>query len=84
MGAHRRSELTRSLSGMHVLPGDEAIAATWGRLSAAATTRGRPRPTNDMWVAACCLTHDLTLATLNVKDYEDFRTYHGLPLLGCS
>ena len=47
------------------------MAVSWGRLSAAATLRGRPRPVNDMWVAACCLTHDLLLATLNLKDYED-------------
>jgi hypothetical protein len=35
-----------------------------------------------MWVAACCLSHNLPLATLNLKDYEDFRQYHGLPILG--
>ena len=56
--------------------------SSWGRLSAAATLRGRPRPVNDMWVAACCLTYDLPLSTLNLKDYEDFRTHHGLRILG--
>jgi hypothetical protein len=35
-----------------------------------------------MWVAACCLTYDLPLATLNLEDYEDFRTHHGLRILG--
>lgn len=44
--------------------------------------RGRPRPINDMWIAACALTYDLPLATLNVKDYEDFRAHHGLRILG--
>jgi hypothetical protein len=34
-----------------------------------------------MWVAACCLTYDLPLATLNLKDY-DFRTHHNLRILG--
>jgi predicted nucleic acid-binding protein len=56
--------------------------ASLSHLSAAATLRGRPRPVNDMWVAACCLTYDLPLATLNLKDYEDFRTHHGLRILG--
>ena len=42
----------------------------------------RPRPVNDMWVAACCLTHGIPLATLNLKDYEDFDQYHGLRILG--
>jgi predicted nucleic acid-binding protein len=81
-GQHRREELTTWLSRIAVLPGDEAVAGTWGRLSAAAIRRGRPRPVNDMWVAACCLTHGIPLATLNLRDYEDFNQHHGLRILG--
>jgi len=81
-GQRRREELTSWLSRIAVLPGDEAVAATWGRLSAAAIRRGRPRPVNDMWIAACCLTHGIPLATLNLKDYEDFNQHHGLRVLG--
>jgi predicted nucleic acid-binding protein len=51
-GTRRREELASWLSGVPVLPGDEPVAAIWGRLSAAAIQRGRPRPVNDMWVAA--------------------------------
>jgi hypothetical protein len=36
--------------------------------------RGRPRPVNDTWVAACCLVHGIAMATFNVKDYTDFAT----------
>jgi len=36
---------------------------------------------NDMWIAACCLTHDLPLTTLNVKDYLDFVDHHDLRLI---
>ncbi|GAA3971362.1 hypothetical protein GCM10022384_22890 [Streptomyces marokkonensis] len=81
-GTRSRQELADWLSGIPVLPGDEAVATTWGRLSAAGIQRGRPRPTNDMWVAAGALTYDLPLATLNLKDYEDFRLHHGLRILG--
>ncbi|WP_432936009.1 type II toxin-antitoxin system VapC family toxin [Kribbella sp. CA-253562] len=81
-GASSRQALADWLSDIPVLPGDEAVATTWGRLSAAGIQRGRPRPVNDMWIAACCLTYDLPLATLNLKDFEDFRTYHGLRILG--
>ena len=81
-GASRHQALADWLSSIPVLPGDEAVATAWGRLSAAGFQRGRPRPVNDMWIAACCLTHDLPLATLNLKDFEDFRTYHGLRILG--
>jgi predicted nucleic acid-binding protein len=81
-GARNRQALADWLSDIPVLPGDEAVATTWGRLSAAGIQRGRPRPVNDMWIAACCLTYDLPLATLNLKDFEDFRTFHGLRILG--
>lgn len=81
-GAHRRQALAVWLSSIPVLPGDEAVAAVWGRLSAAAIRRGRPRPVNDMWVAACCLAYEVPLATLNLKDYEDFKAYHDLRILG--
>jgi predicted nucleic acid-binding protein len=81
-GAHRGGELAAWLSGIPVLPGDEAVAAIWGRLSAAASRRGRPRPANDMWIAACRLAYEAPLATLNLKDYEDFTEYDGLPILG--
>lgn len=70
-GSWRREELAEWLSGIPVLPGDEAVGAVWGRLSAAAFQRGRPRPVNDMWIAACCLTHEVPLSTLNLKDYEE-------------
>ncbi|ABD11979.1 putative nucleic acid-binding protein [Frankia casuarinae] len=81
-GSRRRQELADWLSGIPVLPGDEAVAATWGVLSAAATRAGQPRPVNDMWIAACCLTHNLPLATLNLKDCMYFRDHHGLRILG--
>jgi predicted nucleic acid-binding protein len=35
-----------------------------------------------MWIAACAITYDLPLATLNLKDYEDFKTHDGLRILG--
>jgi predicted nucleic acid-binding protein len=35
-----------------------------------------------MWVAACCIAHDVPLATLNTKDYADFTQHHGLRTLG--
>lgn len=81
-GARRREELAGWISGVPVLSGDESVADIWGRLSAAAIRRGRPRPVNDMWVAACCLAYEVPLATLNLKDYEDFKEHHGLQIVG--
>jgi toxin FitB len=65
-----------------VLHSDDDVARTWGTITAYAFLRGRPRPTNDSWVAACCLANDVPLATRNLKDYEDFAKHEGLVLLG--
>jgi predicted nucleic acid-binding protein len=80
-GATRRAELTRWLAHMAVLPGTEDVATAWGQISAAAIQRGRPRPINDTWIAACCLVYDLPLATHNVKDFDDFVQHEGLTLI---
>lgn len=68
------------LSQLLVLPYDQLVAARWGELQAAGQLRGRPRPVNDSWIAACCLARDLPLATFNAKDFEDFAQDDGLTL----
>jgi toxin FitB len=80
-GPRKRAELAEWRNKVVTLPYSEAVAVTWGELQARAVSRGRPRPVNDTWIAACCLVHGLPLATLNVKDYADFAEYEGLTLL---
>jgi toxin FitB len=63
------------------LPYGSGVAHVWGKLSAEATIRGRSRPTNDMWIAACCLARGLPLVTRNVKDFADFAQHDGLTLI---
>ena len=36
---------------------------------------------NDTWIAACCLSDDLPLATLNITDFADFAEHEGLTLI---
>src|SRR4051794_31854824 len=64
-----------------LLPFDEAVATKWGEIQADAQLRGRPRPINDSWIAACCLAHGLPLATFNTKDFGDFAEHDGLSLI---
>lgn len=74
MSAWRRHVVT--------LPFDEVASRKRGAmLQARAQRRGRPRPVNDMWIAACCLVDRLPLATFNVKDFEDFAEYEDLELI---
>src|SRR5882757_6140695 len=63
------------------LPYDQQVAVRWGELQGYAQLRGRPRPVNDTWIAACCLTRELPLATLNLKDFADFAEHEGLELI---
>jgi toxin FitB len=80
-GSRNRDALGRWLSRSLLLPYDRRVATTWGELQAAAERRGRPRPVNDAWVAACCLVEGLPLATRNVRDYADFVEHEGLTLV---
>jgi toxin FitB len=80
-GPGNRAALDTWLSDKPVISAARSIAVIWGELSAAATQRGRPRPVNDTWIAACCLAYDLPLATLNIKDFADFAEHDGLTLI---
>jgi predicted nucleic acid-binding protein len=75
------ARLRSLLDGLLVLPYDTRVAARWGELQAYAQLRGRPRPVNDTWIAACCLVRELPLATFNTKDYLDLSEHEGLALL---
>jgi toxin FitB len=79
-GLRKWTALADWLGRVVVLPYSVEVAYTWGNLAAAAQQRGRPRPANDMWIAACCLAEGTPLAARNVKDYADFAEHHGLRL----
>ena len=79
-GPRRRRHLERWLASVTVLPYNVRVARIWGRISAAAAMRGRPRPINDTWIAAACMAHGLPLATLNTKDFAEYAEYDVLEL----
>lgn len=80
-GPRTRHELEAWLDRVVVLNSDEDVCRTWGRICASARRRGRPRPANDSWIAACCVAHGLPLATLNLKDFEDYAAHEDLTLI---
>ena len=80
-GLRRWTELADWLRHVVILTGDLRASYTWGQLACAAQRRGRPRPVNDMWIAAVGIANGLPLATRNVKDYEDFVEHNGLALV---
>jgi toxin FitB len=73
----RRSRLERwfdrGVGRMDCLPWDSAVGVRWAQLLADLRRRGRPMPVKDSLIAATALTHDLTIATLNARDFEPAR-----------
>ncbi len=54
-GPRKLAELADWRQNVVTLPYSELVAVRWGELQARAERRGRPRPVNDTWIAACCL-----------------------------
>lgn len=80
-GPPARRRLDTWVADRPVIPYDGEVALVWGHLAGAAQLRGRPRPQNDTWVAACCVRHGVPLLTLNTKDFVDFVAHDRLVLL---
>ena len=73
----RRAKLERwfeqGISRVQCLPWDSAVGLRWAQLLADLRSRGRPMSIKDSLIAATALAHDLTLATLNQRDFEPAR-----------
>jgi predicted nucleic acid-binding protein len=80
-GGVRRAALDLWLAREMILSADLDVARLWGRITAGAGRRGRTRPLNDSWIAACCIEGGLPLMTLNRRDFADFTEHEGLVLL---
>jgi len=69
----------RIVRELHVLlPIDEETALVYGRLTRALRQKGRLIGTNDLWIAAASLRHEVALVTANVAE---FRRVEGLEVL---
>lgn len=61
-----------------LLPIDDGTAEFYAQIFAELKGKGRPVPTNDLWLAASALQHGLALATYD----EHFKNISGLLLAG--
>jgi predicted nucleic acid-binding protein len=59
----RLARLTAIVASLPILPVDRAIAARYGELRRAS----RRAPSNDLWIAATALAHDLPLVTRDAQ-----------------
>lgn len=60
-------DLQMRFSG-RIIAVDTEVAQKWGRIQAEAERTGQPMPVMDGLIAACALTHNLTVVTRNTKD----------------
>jgi toxin FitB len=70
----RRSRLERwfeeGVRRLHCIPWEAATGLRWAELLARLRSSGRAMPIKDSLIAATALAHDLTVATLNRRDFE--------------
>ena len=70
-GADRMTELERWLRNVVVLPYSAEVSRRWGQVSAECERQGRSLAANDAWIAACCLSHNLPLMTMNRRHFSN-------------
>lgn len=73
----RRASLERwfeeGVGRLQCLPWDAPTGLRWAQLLAALRAAGRAMPVKDSLIAATALSHDLSVATLNRRDFEAAR-----------
>ena len=69
--------LNRRIPDFRLLIPDRGTADLWADVSLALRRKGRPIPTNDIWIAALALQHGLPLLTRDAH----FREVEGLNVL---
>ena len=68
--ARRTAFVEGVLGSMPLLPVEIATARMHARLWADLAEEGRLIGAHDLWLAAACLTHDLRLATADVREFK--------------
>jgi toxin FitB len=70
----RRSRLERwfeeGVQRLQCLPWETSTGLRWAELLATLRAQGRAMPIKDSFIAATALTHDLTVVTLNRRDFD--------------
>lgn len=74
--ARRLRSLTKALE-TEPLPVDDAVAAAWAEMRHAMRSTNSRLPTNDSWIAATALAHELPVVTQD----DDFDAVPGLRII---
>ena len=74
-GDRRIIQLEQCLSNYLIIPTDQLLCQEWAKLRAELQQTGRAISSQDAWIAATAIRHNLELVTHNLKDFQ------GLPKL---
>ncbi len=74
--AKHLNKLSNALKLCSTLIVDSPTAMHYGEITAALFRKGKPIPTNDVWIAASAIQHDLTLITMD----KHFNEIDGLKM----
>jgi len=69
-GTRRVAELERAIRLCTPIASSDQITSHWSLLHSRFRGRLKDGGANDMWTAACCLTHGLPLLTNNLSDFQ--------------
>lgn len=69
-GDKRKDELAADIALCVVIPADARVVDFWARMRARFMNRLKGEGINDLWIAACCLVHDIPLVTNNLGEFQ--------------
>jgi predicted nucleic acid-binding protein len=70
LGAARVQALEASIGACVVVPVDARVVKQWAVLRSKLISQLKGEGINDLWIAACCLVHNLPLVTGNLSDFK--------------
>ncbi len=69
-GEKKRRQLDEMLRNFVVIPYDHEIVRCYGRVVDERQKLGRQISSNDAWIAACAVRHEIPLVTHDARDFE--------------
>jgi predicted nucleic acid-binding protein len=70
LGQKSLTELERAIGVCVVIPSDARVVEQWAAMRSKLMNQLKGEGINDLWIAACCLVHNLPLVTNNLADFQ--------------
>lgn len=70
LGRKSFAALERAMALCVVVPSDSRVVAQWAIIRSRLMNQLKGEGINDLWIASCCLVHDLPLVTNNLRDFQ--------------